>query len=82
MVVGDRVVLDLHRETLHGRVHRGALGHRPPAHDPVELEAEIKVVRPRLVLLDNEHAGGYPADCELVVPVDRDNGHRHGPDGR
>ena len=70
LVVLDAVVLDLDREPLDGRVHRRAFRHRPRAHHAVHLEPDVEVVGGRLVLLHDEHAGGHPADRELLVALD------------
>ena len=53
-VVVDRVILDLHREPLDGRIVARALGHGPALHHAVELEAEVEVEMTRRVLLDDE----------------------------
>ena len=54
LVVLDRVVLDLHRQALDGRVERGPLRDRPRQHHAVPLEPEVVVERGRAVLLDHE----------------------------
>ena len=72
LVVGDLVVLDLDREAFDRRVHRRALGYRPGAHRPVDLEPEVEVVGGRRVLLDDEDAGADAADRELLVALGLD----------
>src|SRR4029077_14533986 len=45
----EPVILHLHGEALGRRIERGALGNRPAAQRPAELEAEIEVPRARVV---------------------------------
>src|SRR6202035_6076790 len=66
-VVRRAVVGDLDGEALDGRVQRGPFGDRPRAHDPVELQAQVEMMRGRGVLLDDEHPGADAADRELLV---------------
>src|SRR4051812_26887792 len=71
-VVGERVVLDLDREPLDGRIHRRPLGHCPGAHLAADLEPQVEVMRGGSMLLDDEDAGADPADRELLVALDLD----------
>ena len=50
----------------------GPFRHRPGAHHPVDLEAQVEVVGGRRVLLDDEDAGADAADRELLVALDLD----------
>src|SRR6266851_2809043 len=50
----DRVVLDVHRQTLVGWVEAGTFGYRPAQQYAVELETEIVVEMAGGVLLDDE----------------------------
>src|SRR4029077_8018108 len=54
------------------RVHRRPLRDRPRAHDAVDLEPQVPVVRSRDVLLDDEHSRRHAADRELLVALDVD----------
>jgi hypothetical protein len=54
VAVADRMILDLHREPLDGRIGHGTLGHRPRLEHAVELEAEVVVEVRRGVLLHDE----------------------------
>ena len=72
----DRVIGDLDGQALDGRVERWALGHRPGAHRPVDLEAQVEVMRRGGVLLHDEDAGADAADRELLVALDSDVVHR------
>src|SRR5690606_22510831 len=53
-VVGDRMILDLHRKSLHRGVAARSLWHRPALHDAVELEAQVEMQTRCRVLLDHE----------------------------
>ena len=81
-VVAHPVVLDLDGEALCGRVEGGALGHRPGPHHAVDLQAQVVVVRRRLVLLHDEDAGADAADPELLVPLDARVARRTAPSPR
>src|SRR6266851_7977353 len=50
----DRVVLDVHRQTLVGRVETGTFGYGPAQQHAVELETKIVVEMAGGVLLDDE----------------------------
>jgi hypothetical protein len=54
----ERVILDLHGETLVLRVVRRPLGHRPRAEDPVHLQAEVEVQPAGGVLVHHEQPAG------------------------
>jgi hypothetical protein len=47
------VVVDLHREPLGLRVHRGSLGHRPRDERAVDLQAKVEVEGRRLVEVED-----------------------------
>jgi hypothetical protein len=64
------MVLNLYREALDRWIHRWTLGHRPGAHDAVDLEAHVEVVCGRLMLLHHKNARGHAANRELLVPFD------------
>jgi hypothetical protein len=53
----DRVILDLHRQPLLGRVQRGTLRYRPREQHAPPLEPQVVVEPARRVLLDDEQAG-------------------------
>src|SRR6185503_3485085 len=53
-VVLDRMILDLHRQTLDRRIGTWPLGHRPALHHAVELQPQVEVQMTRRVLLDDE----------------------------
>lgn len=57
VVVAQAVILDLDGQALRGGIQRRALGHRPGPHHPLDLEAQVVVVRGRLVLLHDAHPG-------------------------
>src|SRR3954453_1636154 len=69
-VVRLGVVVDLDGEALDGGIERWALRHGPRAHDAVDLQAEVVVVRRRGVLLHDEDAGADAAHGELLVALD------------
>ena len=71
------MVADLNRKAFDGGVERGALRHRPRAHHPVHLQAQIEVAGGGGVLLDDEGAGTDAADRELLVALDLDRRARH-----
>src|SRR6266850_842701 len=50
----QRVVLDLHRQTLHLRIERRSFRYRPRRQDSARLQAEVVMQRAGAVLLDNE----------------------------
>ncbi len=56
-VVGDRVVFDMHRHTLHFRIKAGPFGHRPALHGAVDLNTKIVVQSPRPMFLNHELQG-------------------------
>src|SRR5712671_3818845 len=53
-VVVDRVIFDLHCQTLHRRIEAGALGHGPALHHSIELEPQIEMEITGRMLLDDE----------------------------
>ncbi len=54
LAVLERVILDVHRQPLVGRVEAGPLRHRPALQHAVQLEPEVVVQAARRVLLDHE----------------------------
>src|SRR5437868_4312705 len=53
-VVIDRVILDLHRESLHFWIEARTLWHCPALHHSIELEPQVEVKIPCCVFLDHE----------------------------
>ena len=56
--VVERVVLDVHRQPAHARVQAGSLGHRPTLEHLAELQAQVIMQSPGVVLLDHEEIAG------------------------
>src|SRR5690606_5543250 len=52
--IAQRVILDMHRQALVGRVQARSLGHGPADQGPVQLQAEVVVQPPGGVFLDDE----------------------------
>ena len=48
------MIFDVHRESLDGRVHRGALGHGPTLQGAADLEAEVVMEAARGMALNTE----------------------------
>jgi hypothetical protein len=71
-VVRHAVIADLDRHPLDRGVQARPLRHRPRAHDPADLQAQVEVVRGGRVLLHDEDAGAHPADRELLMALGLD----------
>src|SRR5262249_39285237 len=52
----ERMIFDLHRQSLVRGVEIGPLGNGPALQDTVELEAEVVMEGRRIVLLDDERS--------------------------
>lgn len=59
--VFQRVIFDLHRETLHGRIEVGSFGDRPTLEHAIEFQTEVVVKVGGIVLLDDETQFAAPS---------------------